>query len=120
VSFDKEKHVHIKFLRRFCKALLLYVRQSKELETGASSGDFLKLTQETMRSFVFNDCIARWQHLQYLAQIITGLHCCGTLWVIDFILNYQVFSKVEIQQDFYNQIYMVISTDLNSVLCVLS
>ena len=85
----------------FAKRSYCTCGQSKELETGASYGEFLKLAQDTMRSFVVNDCIT-WQHLQYLVQIITDLHCCGILCVIDFILNYQVFSKMELQQDFYN------------------
>jgi len=103
VRLDPEKHVQVQLLQRVTKAYGGVEKRIKaEVITSMTYDSFLKSCKSTMEDFVIHDHIARWQASQYHSQI-RNLEEGREIWVIDFIENYKVFSKVELQQDYYNK-----------------
>ena len=65
-------------------------------------GEFKENLKEVTKSFKTHDFVARWQAGQYLDQL-KNLRHGHEIWVADYIENFKTFTKVELQQDYYNK-----------------
>ena len=73
-----------------------------ELAVHVKWGQFLRDTKHELAAFLIHDFVARWQAELY-HDMFKWLPEGGEMWISDYIENFKMFSKVEIQQEFYNR-----------------
>ena len=73
-----------------------------EVTTDVTWRNFLEDTKRELVSFRIHDFVARWQ-AQLYHDMFEWLPQDCEMWISDYIENFKCFSKIEIQQEFYNR-----------------
>jgi len=102
-SGEQEVTVNVRLLESQSIIKAGQVKQLKvETQLTLPFSKFMKDIEEKVRTFKLHDFIARWQAGQYHEQL-RNLKKGHEVWIADYIENFKSFTKIELQQDYYNK-----------------